>query len=138
MSVRVVIEIDGNRFDDFEGFAIEVSNQFFPNGEWEWRGNLDAFNDILRGGFGTPDDGFILRWINSVRSRAILGYNETIRLLERKVESCHPDNVPAVLAELEAARQGHGPTLFDILLEIIRSHGKGGDEAEDNVELQLA
>ena len=88
--------------------------------------------------FGTPEDGFVLRWVNSQRSRVALGYEETVRWLERKVECCHPDNAPAVRADLEAAREGLGSTLFDILVEIIQAHGIGGDEAEDCVELRLA
>jgi hypothetical protein len=35
-------------------------------------------NDILRGGFGTPDDGFTLRWKNHDISRQRLGYRETV------------------------------------------------------------
>ena len=38
-----------------------------------WRGNLDAFNDILRGGFGTPDGGFVLVWRDHAASRNRLG-----------------------------------------------------------------
>jgi hypothetical protein len=120
---RPVREIDGARFDDLDGF-------------W-WGRNLDAFNDILRGGFGTPEGGFVLRWSSSERSRAVLGYEATVRWLEQKLESCHSRNVAAVRLELASAREARGPTLFDILLEIIRHHGPGGDEAEDGVDLEL-
>jgi RNAse (barnase) inhibitor barstar len=98
---RPVLEIDGARFDDLEGFWDEVSERLIPGSPWGR--NLDAFNDVLRGGFGTPDGGFVLRWRNSARSRDALG-----------------------------------PTLYDILLEIIRAHGPGGEEAEDGVVLELA
>ena len=135
MTPLPVLEIDGARFDDLEGFWDEVSRQLIPGAEWGR--NLDAFNDILRGGFGTPEDGFVLRWTNSQRSRLALCVEETVRWLERKVERCHPDNVPSVRCDLEAARAGHGPTLFDILVEIIQAHGPGGEEAEDCVEFRL-
>lgn len=46
-------------------------------------------------------------------------------------------NVAYVSAELDAARRGEGQTLFDVLLEIIRVHGAGGEEQEDGVELEL-
>lgn len=131
---RPIREVDGGRFDDLDGFWDEVSRQLVPG--TEWGRNLDAFNDILRGGFGTPD-GFVLRWLNAERSRRALGYQETVRWLERKLERCHPDNADSVERELAAALSGEGPTLFDLLVEIIRSHGEGGDEAEDGVELQL-
>jgi RNAse (barnase) inhibitor barstar len=136
MAPLPVVEIDGARFDNLEGFWDEVSRQLIPGAEWGR--NLDAFNDILRGGFGTPEGAFVLRWTNSQQSRVALGYEETVRWLERKVERCHPDNVPAVRADLEAAHAGRGSTLFDILVEIIQDHGAGGDEAEDCVELHLA
>src|SRR5688572_15252087 len=46
-----VLDIDGALFSDFEGFAGEFTRLLDDH---TWRGNLDAFNDILRGGFGTP------------------------------------------------------------------------------------
>ena len=38
-----------------------------------WGRNLDAFNDILRGGFGTPEVGFTLVWRNAHTSQQRLG-----------------------------------------------------------------
>jgi hypothetical protein len=66
-----------------------------------------------------------------------LGYHETVRQLERKLARCHPSNRDHVRRELELARAGGGPTVFDWLIEIVRDHGPGGDEAEDNVLLVL-
>jgi hypothetical protein len=133
---KVVLELDGRAFDDLEGFWNEVSRKLIPGASWGR--NFDAFNDILGGGFGTPDGGFVLRWLHSARSRERLGFPETIRYLEAKVRRCHPQNVPYVKEDLAAARRGEGMTVFDILLEILRDHGEGGDEAEDGVELELA
>lgn len=130
-----VLTIDGSRFDDLEGFLDEVSRALVPGAFWAR--NLDAFNDILRGGFGTPEEGFVLRWTNSERSKHALGHAETLRWLDRTLRRCNPSNVPRVRSEIEAARAGRGPTLFNILVEIIRIHGDGGDEAEDGVVLVL-
>jgi len=44
--------IDGASFDDFEGFVREFSGKL---NDFAWLGSLDAFNDILRGGCGTPE-----------------------------------------------------------------------------------
>lgn len=132
--MKPVFEIDGNHFDTLEGFYDEVSAMLVTA---PWGRNLDAFNDILRGGFGTPDGGFVLRWTSSARSRVVLGYETTVRYLEQKLQRCHPTNVPDVAADLEAARRGEGQTLFEIVVEIIRCHGPGGDEAEDGVEIEL-
>lgn len=135
MGSKPVLTIDGARFDDLPGFMQQVSNLLEPG--VKWGRNLDAFNDVLRGGFGTPEGGFILRWMNSERSRMALGFPETVKWLEYKVAHCHPSNVSDVEADLRAAREGRGQTLFDILVEIIRSHGPGGDEGEDAVHLDL-
>ena len=130
-----VFEIDGNAFETLDGFFDQIASNLLRNAEWGR--NLDAFNDVLRGGFGTPDDGFVLRWLNSEHSRKSLGYPETIRYLEAKVRHCHPANVDLVRADLESARRGEGQTLFDILVEIIRSHGPEAEEKDNGVELEL-
>lgn len=64
--------VDGGAFDDLTGFAALFSRSVL-RGEHEWHGNLNAFNDILRGGFGSPDGGFILVWRNHRKSKAALG-----------------------------------------------------------------
>jgi hypothetical protein len=127
--------LDGASFDDFPGFFAAITHTL---GITAWRRNLDAFNDILRGGFGTPEGGFTLRWADSAVSARRLGWPETIRYTEKKLTTCHPANIPHVQADLAAARHGQGQTLFDIITSIIRTHGPGGTEAEDNVHLILA
>ena len=126
-------EIDGARFSTLEEFFEEVSRVLVPNHYWGQ--NLDAFNDILRGGFGTPDEGFLLIWKNSDLSRQRLGYSETIRQLELRLTRCHPSNRGHVGRDLRAALRHEGATVFDWLVEIIQRHGPGGDEEQDNVEL---
>ena len=133
MTVEFVI--DGSRVTSLEAFWDEVSRTLLPS--TAWGRNLDAFNDILRGGFGTPQDGFILRWLRSDVSRMRLGYPETARQLELRLARCHPTNRQLVERQLELARRGIGPTVFDWLVEMIRDHGAGGEQAEDNVDLIL-
>jgi RNAse (barnase) inhibitor barstar len=127
--------LDGTKFTSLEDFYDEIGGTLIP-GASSGR-NLDAFNDVLRGGFDTPKDGFILRWMHSEMSREKLGYPETVRQLEFRLAHCHPTNRERVERELIAAQNGQGPTVFDWLLEIIREHGVGGHEAEDNVRLVL-
>ena len=136
MSTKPTYEIDGSRLTTLEEFFEQVSTVLIPGADWGR--NLDAFNDVLRGGFGTPEGGFVLRWTNSRLSRQRLGYSETVRQLERRLQRCHPSNRPHVARDLEAARRGEGPTVFDWLVEIISVHSIGGTEAEDGVELVLA
>jgi RNAse (barnase) inhibitor barstar len=119
-----------------EEFFDEISEQLIPGQRWGH--NLDAFNDILRGGFGTPDDGFTLVWLNHDLSRKRLGYDETVRQLRERLHRCHPSNISIVEAELAAAERREGATVFDWLVTIIRKHCAGGSESEDNVGLDLA
>jgi hypothetical protein len=130
-----VLVVDGATFSDFEGFAREFSK--FLCG-YAWDGNLDAFNDILRGGFGTPVGGWVLRWRNSELSKAALGYDAAVQRLEGILLTCHPSNRSRVQDRIAEARRGEGRTLFDEIVEIIRIHGVGGKEAEDGVVLELA
>ena len=127
--------IDGARFEDLRGFAREFSSLLTDH---RWRGSLDAFDDILCGGFGTLEDGFVLRWLNSDRSRDRLGWPATVAWYEQTLTTCHPSNRPHLSSKLDEARVQRGTTLFDWLVEIIETHGPGGDEAEDNVHLELA
>lgn len=129
-----VLIIDGDQLDDLDGFAREFS-AFLE--DHTWHGNLDAFNDILRGGFGTPEGGFVLRWLNSARSRRALGWEATIAWYEQALTTCHPSNRAGFRAKLDAARRQEGTTLFDWIAGIILDHGPGGTEPEDNVHLEL-
>lgn len=81
-----VLTVDGARFSDLDGFAREFSRLLDG---YTWRGNLDAFNDVLRGGFGTPEGGWVLRWLGSEQSREALG--------------------PALFDELVEIVRDHGP-----------------------------
>src|SRR5437763_14086089 len=127
-------EIDGERFSTLEEFYEEINDVMHLS---PWGHNLDAFNDILRGGFGTPEQGFTIRWKNHHISRERLGYPETVRQLKLRLKGCHPDNRGAVSQYLEDAEQRRDETVFDWLIDIIRKHGPEGEEEGDRVELIL-
>ncbi len=102
--------IDGARFKTLSEFYDEVERVLIPGATWGR--NLNAFNDILRGGFGTPDEGFVLVWKHAETSRT----------------SMNSPGWPSGAAE---------QTVFEALVEYIELHGPGGEEAEDNVHLRL-
>lgn len=135
MMNKPVLEIDGQRFSTLSEFYDEVERALIPGAKWGR--NLDAFNDILRGGFGTPEGGFILRWKNSALSQERLGHSETSKRLRAMLRQCHPENHASVSARLAESDSHQGPTVFDDLVQIIRKHGEGGPESCDGVELQL-
>jgi RNAse (barnase) inhibitor barstar len=130
------VEIDGAEFATLEEFFAHFSDRALDGSYWVK--NLDAFNDVLRGGFGTPKGGFRLVWRNHATSRERLGYPETVLQLEKRLARCHPTNRVNVQAELEQARSARGSTVFDWLVEILLVHCAGGAEEEDGVELVLA
>jgi hypothetical protein len=128
--------LDGAAFNHFEGFCVEFSRSVL-GGAHDWHGSLDAFNDILRGGFGTPDGPWVLRWRGAGHSRQALGWSATRRWLAESMRRCHPSNRPDVVERLREADQQRGETLFDMIVTIIRDHGEGGSESEDGVVLEL-
>ena len=132
----MLYEIDGTRFSTLGEFFAEFSRVVIPECD-PVLSNLDAFNDVLRGGFGTPDEGFTLLWKNHEVSRQRLGYPETVRQLRLRLAQCHPTNRVRVSRDLEQAQAQQGPTVFDWLTEIIRDHGPGGRYAPDGVDLLL-
>src|ERR1041384_5371258 len=101
-----VFTIDGAKFHTLEEFYDEISSILIPGSEWGR--NLDAFNDILRGGFGTPKGGFTISWRNAALSQRRLGYDETIRQLEKRLQRCHPTNREAVQQLLAKAKEHQG------------------------------
>ena len=138
--------IDGDRFSDLEGFYDEVEQHLIP--DTFWGRNLDAFNDILRGGVGLPRT-FILVWKNIDKSQARLGHEQTGKRFQDKKQEfienslqnerkSHPESQnlsDEILLEklakqyqeyftymddnISLARQKQGRTLFDQIIEII-------------------
>ncbi|KRE57464.1 barstar family protein [Paenibacillus sp. Soil750] len=115
--------IDGSKISNFEDFCSEFSDVVL-SGKHRWHGNLDAFNDILSGGFGEieGDEALTIFLKNSSTLKESLGYTETVKLLEERLLRCHSSNVPRVAEELQKAKNGVGPTIFDWLQEIITDH----------------
>lgn len=135
MKPKHIILLDGFQFSTLEEFFKHFTERAL-NGS-DWGHNLDAFNDVLRGGFGTPEGGFIIEWLNHNESEQRLGYPETVRQLQRRLKRCHPSNAAYVEKQLAAAQNNEGNTVYDWLLEIIEIHCPGGREEEDRVELLL-
>lgn len=126
---KPVFVLDGSRFDDLPGFWDELERVLIPG--VRWGRNLDAFNDVLRGGFGTPERGFTLRWEHARRSRELLGHAATAKWLEERLPHVHPSNRAEFARRLGHAKAGRGETLFETLVEIVES------QADHGVTLEL-
>ena len=69
------ITIDGKDFSNIEGFYSEIDKLLTKDLGWKTGHNLNAFNDLLRGGFGVhePGEELNITWINAAKSRKDLG-----------------------------------------------------------------
>ena len=76
--------LDGNNFADIESFYNEIDKLLTKNLKWKTGHNLNAFNDLLRGGFGVHEynEPIIIRWINFDKSKENLGNELVLILLE--------------------------------------------------------
>ena len=74
--------LDGNNFCDEEGFYQEIDKLLTRNLDWETGHNLNAYNDLLRGGFGVHEDEPIrIKWLNFDKSKRELGDDFILRVL---------------------------------------------------------
>lgn len=73
---KKTIIINGENFSDLESFYDEIDKVLTKNLTWQTGHNLDAFNDLLRGGFGVYEykEPINLIWKNTLKSKADLGY----------------------------------------------------------------
>ena len=117
MSHSVII-IDGNDFSEFSGFIAAFNaacDKSYPNDvPFNWRGNLDAFRDYI-----CLTDRVEIVWKNANLSRLHLGHGAHEKRLKSILKTCHPSNVPRIKAGIAQARNRKGPTLFDVILEIV-------------------
>lgn len=113
--------IDGNSFNNLEGFFDEIDKKFTKDLDWKTGHNLDAFNDLLRGGFGIHEYGepISVKWVNFEKSAIDFGYPATQEYFAKMLTTCHPLNRPRVQEKLEKAKLRTGKTLMDIIVEII-------------------
>lgn len=100
--------IDGASFRNLKGFYRALEKALGSSTDCS---NVEQLNDILRGGFGTPERGFTLVWKNAALSRDRLGRRKT--------------------------KDGTKERVFDVIVAIFGIHGPGGEEAEDNAHLEL-
>ena len=76
--------LNGNKIFNEKSFYNEVEKQLTLGLTWKIGRNLNAFNDVLRGGFGQfdCDEKIILKWINFSKSEEKLDINFLTRVIE--------------------------------------------------------
>ena len=118
------IEINGNKFSNLSEFYDEIERKMTNGLDWKIGRNLDAFDDVLSGGFGIHDvnESYQLNWKNTKKSKSDLGWTQTIDFIEKKLKTCHPTNIEFIKKDLEDAKNGIGETLFELIIGIIKEH----------------
>ncbi|GAE64330.1 hypothetical protein SAMN05421692_0459 [Chryseobacterium indologenes] len=118
-----MIVIHGGHFSSLGGFYEEVSKVLMKGTDWNV-GTLDGFDDILYGGFGVFEnhEEIEILWKESEKSKQELGFIATREFYENKIKQGKPFNIKLIQQKLDDLISGKGPTLFDILVEIIESH----------------
>jgi len=79
-----IITIDSSRFSSLETFYVEIDNTLTKNLGWETGHNLDALNDILRGGFGVYgyEEQIKMIWLDIKKAKSDLGQESVQKILE--------------------------------------------------------
>jgi RNAse (barnase) inhibitor barstar len=128
---KKTILLDGNNFSTLRSFYKAVEKALTKDPGCRIGRNLNAFNDVLRGGFGVHDyeEPILLVWLHSDKSKKDLGWKETVNYVSAKLTTCHPSNVESVKRDLALAESREGKTLFELIVDIIKRH--------DHIELSL-
>jgi RNAse (barnase) inhibitor barstar len=73
--IKKTVTINGDNFVDFESFYNEIDRVCTHGLKWRTGHNLNAFNDLLKGGFGVYEyeEPINLVWINFERSIELMG-----------------------------------------------------------------
>lgn len=107
--------INGSHFSDLSGFYEEVSAVLMKDVDWKV-GTLDGFDDILYGFEGE------IIWRDFQKSKQDLGFDATKLFYENKIRQGKPFNINLAQEKLDELIDGNGQTLYEILIEIIKSH----------------
>ena len=96
--MREVFTIDGRRFSNMAGFYREAEWVFTCGLDWKIGRNLNAFNDILRGGLGRHGYGqpIHIKW---------LAYEKSVRYLGKETMDTSAEII------LDTDNSGHDCTL---------------------------
>lgn len=92
--------------------------------DWQLGESLDAFDDLLYGGFGDAagEPAIILRWHQFEKSRIDLGLDATRDYYLKKLQQPQRYHMETARRNLQELESGAGKTYFELLLQIIADH----------------
>lgn len=116
--------INGDQIHDIPSFYGEINRLFMADEDWQLGNSLDAFNDLLYGGFGAlrGHEKIQLLWRDIDKSKKALGIETTRKYYEEKLVPESPFNKTYFKEKLAELEKGQGQTYFDLLIEIINEH----------------
>ncbi len=119
-----IIEILGQHIRDIPSFYAEINRVFMAGETWTLGESLDAFNDLLYGGYGAivGREAATIVWHGFDGSKTALGYETTRAFLRNKLERPDLYNMRLIRDQLDALEQGRGETYIDIVMAIIADH----------------
>lgn len=118
------LEIEGNSIKDIASFYAEINRVFMVGESWMIGHSLDAFDDLLFGGYGALQgaQSVELVWHHMDHSRKALGYQVTRDYYLDKLKPGSPYNKKLFAEKLAALESGTGETYFDRVMAIIAEH----------------
>ncbi|WP_417444897.1 ribonuclease inhibitor [Joostella sp.] len=113
--------IQGDNIHDIKSFYKEINRLFMSSEDWEISESLDAFNDLLYGGFGSlsSDEDIDLIWKNISKNKSDLGLETTLEFYKNKLKEPTIYNTDFIQEKITELEQGFGKTYFEIIMEII-------------------
>ena len=120
------IYLEGSTITDIPAFYKQLNEQLMQDENWRLGESLDAFDDVLYGGYSKWKDYDQLEivWKDIAVSERSLGVATTKAYYQSKLEPNSPFNQQFFEEKLKHLEAGTGQTYFDILMEIIESHSE--------------
>ncbi|MCD7971618.1 MAG: hypothetical protein LUG18_02970 [Candidatus Azobacteroides sp.] len=116
--------IDGSKIHNIPSFYEEINSVFMSKEDWKLGESLDAFSDMLYGGYGEikGNEEIRLLWKDFEKNRADLGLELTKNYYRNKLKYPSTFDVRFVEQKLAELENGTGKTYFEMIQEIIGEH----------------
>lgn len=118
------IIIEGTKITDKASLYEEFNQKLMPNEDWKMGESLDAFNDVLYGGFGeiVGNEAVQIIWKNFEENEKLFGFEFTLNFYQEKLKFPEKFNVTFFEKSINDLKNGIGKTYFEIILEIVADH----------------
>ena len=120
-----IVYFDGAAANSRAGFYEEVERNFASNLSWKIGRNLNAFNDVLRGGFTFHDydEKVVIHWQSCAKSIRGLDGKSMVAEYEEFFNLSTPLDRTAILALLKKGNRCKGGAFFPMVCELIVENG---------------